>query len=187
MSMKRPQHNMGRAEWIGAESVGVPGQRTFRLLARNRTLSAELWLEKEQLQALAEAIARMMLEIDTERGFDIPSREPATSNPKPPDFPARPDISLQVGALSLSYDSQRDVIAIEATSREEEEVEEDSPPTFRCVTTREQLQMLQTNAIDVISAGRPRCPLCGTPLPAAGTPHFCPPTNGHQKLTEDES
>jgi len=177
---------MGRVDWIGTESIGLPGQRTFHVLARSRTLSAELWLEKEQLQALVEAIARMILEIETELGFDLPPREASASNPKPPDFPESPDISVQVGALSLSYDGQRDVIAIEATSRDEEE--EEAPPTLRCVTTREQIQILQANAIDVLAAGRPRCPLCGAPLPSAGTPHFCPPTNGHQKLTaEDET
>jgi len=184
MSMRRPRHNMGRADWIGAESEGLPGQRTFRMMAQNRTLSAEVWLEKEQLQDLAEAIARMMLEIDTERGFDIPPREISATNPKPPDFPARPDISLQAGTLRLVYDSERDLIAIEATSREDED--EDAPPRFRCLATREQMQLLQVNALEVVASGRPRCSLCGTPLPEAGTPHFCPPTNGHQKLTIEE-
>ena len=56
--MKRPRHNMGRVKWIGAEALGVPGQRTFRLLAYTEAMSAQLWLEKEQLQALAEAVAR---------------------------------------------------------------------------------------------------------------------------------
>ena len=185
MSMRRPRHNMGRVDWIGAEAIGLPGQRTFHVLARSRTLSAELWMEKEQLQALVEAIARMMVEIDTERGFELPPRDLTATNPKPPDFPDSPDISVMVGALSLSYDADREVIVIEATSRDEDE--EEAPPTFRCITTREQMQLLQANAIEVLSAGRPRCPLCGTPLPEPGTPHFCPPTNGHQKLTEDEA
>jgi len=112
---------MGRVDWIGAEAIGLPGQRTFHVLARSRTLSAELWMEKEQLQALVEAIARMTVEIDTEHGSELPPREPSRDNPKPPDFPDNPDISVQVGALSLSYDSQRDVIIIEATSRDEDE------------------------------------------------------------------
>lgn len=183
MSMKRPRHNMGRVDWIGAESVGVPGQRTFRLLAYNRSLSAQLWLEKEQLQAVAEAIARMMLQIDTERGFDIPPRTQSNENPRPSDFPASTDIDMQVGALGLRYDAQRELIALEATSREDEE---DAAPSFRCLATRNQMEVLQANAIEVVSSGRPRCPLCGAPLPAAGTPHFCPPTNGHQKLMGDE-
>ncbi|MEO8288811.1 MAG: DUF3090 family protein [Chloroflexota bacterium] len=184
MGMRRPRHNMGRVDWIGAESVGLPGQRTFRVLAQNRTMSAELWLEKEQLQALAEAIARMIYEIDTERGLEIPAAEASASNPKPDTFPATPDISVQVGTLGLRYDSQREVIALEAGSRDEDE--EDAPPAFRCLATRRQMETLQANAIEVVSSGRPTCPLCGTPLPAAGMPHFCPPTNGHQKLTADE-
>ena len=45
---------------------------------------------------------------------------------------------------------------------------------------------LQSNALEVVAAGRPRCPLCHTPLSAPGMPHFCPPTNGHQKLAVDD-
>lgn len=181
--MKRPRDNMGRVDWIGAEAVGLPGQRTFRLLAMTGESSAQLWLEKEQLQALAEAIARMLLEIDAEKGGDMrPSRSPG-SNVKPPNFPASPEIEFQVGALGLRYDPQRDLIAIEAFERD---VPEDSPPSLRCLTTRQQMEALQSNSLDVASAGRPKCPLCGAPLPEAGMPHFCPPTNGHQKLGEEE-
>ena len=53
--------------------VGVPGQRTFRLLVKNRTMSAQLWLEKEELDALTKAIARMLLEIDTDGASRFPN------------------------------------------------------------------------------------------------------------------
>jgi uncharacterized repeat protein (TIGR03847 family) len=182
MSMRPPQYNMGRVDWIGAESVGVPGQRTFRLLANNSTMSAQLWLEKEELDALTKAIARMLLEIDTERGFQIPQRESTMDNPKPSNFPVNPDFDMQLGSLSLSYDTAREMVVIEATTRGEEDTEQAS---LRCQATRDQTERLQVNALDVLSAGRPRCPLCGTPLPAAGVPHFCPPTNGHQKLIDE--
>ena len=182
MSMRPQRYNMGRADWIGAESVGVPGQRTFRLLVKNRTMSAQLWLEKEELDALTKAIARMLLEIDTERGFQIPQREATMDNPKPSDFPGSPDFEMQIGSLSLAYDVARELIVLEASARGAEESDESG---FRCQTTRDQIERLQVNALDVLSSGRPLCPLCGTPLPAAGVPHFCPPTNGHQKLTDD--
>ena len=71
MSMRRPRHNMGRIDWIGAEAIGVPGQRTFRVLVQSQAGAAQLWMEKEQLQQLAEAIARMVVEIDTERGSEV--------------------------------------------------------------------------------------------------------------------
>ncbi|MGA7730862.1 MAG: DUF3090 family protein [Chloroflexia bacterium] len=184
MSMRRPRYDMGRVDWIGAEAVGVPGQRTFRLAVYSKTMSAHLWLEKEELQALTEAIAQMLHEINTERGLQIPLRDLGTDNPKPAGFPDPPEFDLTIGALGLKYDSSREVIALEAHSREDEE---QAPPRFRCLTSREQLEKLQANALEVISAGRPRCPLCGAPLTNPGMPHFCPPTNGHQKLTEEES
>jgi uncharacterized repeat protein (TIGR03847 family) len=182
MSMGRPEHDFGRVDWIGAESVGVPGQRTFRLMLLSDKGSAQLWLEKEQLQALAEAIARMLLEIDAERGADYRPRA-EDSNPKPAEFPAVPDVDFQVVALGLRYDPERDLIALDIFEREEPE---DSPPTVRCLTSRNQMERLQANSLEVVAAGRPRCPLCHMPLSEAGLPHFCPPTNGHQKLGEDE-
>lgn len=183
MSMKRPRHNMGRVEWIGAEAVGVPGQRTFRVLAYTTNGSAQLWLEKEQLQALAEAVARMLLEIDTERGMDLRSMGPPLSAPKPPDFPANPELEIRVGTLGLKYDPQRDLIALEAFDLESPD---DDMPMFRCLASRQQMEALQANSLEVVGAGRPRCPLCGTPLSQAGMPHFCPRTNGHQKLTSED-
>jgi uncharacterized repeat protein (TIGR03847 family) len=173
---------MGRVKWIGAEALGVPGQRTFRLLAFSDAMAAQLWLEKEQLQALAEAVARMLLQIDSEKGMDFRREPTASAAPKPPEFPAAPDIDFQVGSLGLRYDAQRDLIALEASERD---AEEGTPPAFRCLTTRRQMESLQVNSLDVVSSGRPRCPLCGTPLSYAGMPHFCPPTNGHQKLVEE--
>lgn len=183
MSMRGPRYNMGNIRWIGAEAVGLPGQRTFRVMALNDTLSASLWLEKEQLQALADAIGRMLVEVDTTQGLAIPSRREPISNPQPPDFPATTDIEIQVGSLGLRYDSDRDVIAIEAYDREADD--ESEPPTLRCAGSRAQMEALQLNALEVVSAGRPRCPFCGTPLASAGMPHFCPPMNGHQKLSSE--
>jgi len=183
MSTRRPRHNMGRADWIGVEALGVPGQRTFRLLVAASGNNAQLWIEKEQLQALVEAIARMLAEIDMERGQTVrPTKEPEP-NIKPADFPPTPEIELFVGQLGMRYDAQRDIVALEAYDRNspEEEI-----PVLRCLLDREQIEKLQQNGTEVISGGRPRCPLCGTPLSNTGMPHFCPPTNGHQKLTAED-
>lgn len=184
MGMKRPRHNMGRAQWIGAEAIGVPGQRTFRLLVSTSQSSAQLWLEKEQLQALIDAIARMLAEIDMERGQSMRSARELVPNMKPPDFPSNPEIELHVGALGMRYDAQRDVVALEVFDRDTPEEEE--IPALRCLIGREQIERLQQNGAEIIAGGRPRCPLCGAPLSATGVPHFCPPTNGHQKLTSDD-
>lgn len=184
MSMKRPRHNMGSISWIGAEAIGLPGHRTFRLMALSDTLSAHLWMEKEQLQALAEAVGRMLVEVDQTQGLEIPSRKEPISNPKPLNFPDAPDVEFHVGSLGLRYDPDRDVISIEAFDREGDD--ENDPPTFRCLGTRAQLEALQLNILEAVSGGRPRCPFCSTPLQAPGMPHFCPPMNGHQKISIEE-
>jgi uncharacterized repeat protein (TIGR03847 family) len=183
MSMKRPRHNMGRADWIGAEAIGLPGERTFRLLVSAGENSAQLWLEKEQLQALVDAIARMLAEIDMERGEAMRPMRETVPNLKPADFPVTPTIEMHVGALGMRYDAQRDIVALEAFDRD---APEDEMPVLRCLAAREQIEKLQQNGAEVLAGGRPRCPLCGTPLSTTGMPHFCPPTNGHQKLTADE-
>src|SRR5438045_2390514 len=139
MSMERPEpeHDLGMVNWIGAESVGVPGQRTFRLMMMSDRGSAQLWLEKEQLQQLAEHIARMLLEIDADRGGDFQPSLSGEAEPKPDGFPARPDIEFQIVALGLRYDVELDLIALDAFERDESE---DSPPNVRCLTTRRQME-----------------------------------------------
>ena len=187
MGMRRPRHNMGKADWIGVEAQGLPGQRTFRLLVAAQQTAAQMWLEKEQLQALADGIARMIAEIDVERGVSFspgreePTQQPAAS-PKPLDFPSNPQIELQVGALGLRYDPKRELVALEVYDRESME---NDPPAFRCLATRYQMETLHQNLMEVITSGRPRCPFCGTPLSSPGVPHFCPASNGHQKLSEE--
>lgn len=172
---------MGNISWIGAEAIGLPGQRTFRVMVLSDTLSASLWLEKEQLQALAEAVGRMLVEVDQSQGLEIPSRKEPISNPKPPNFPSTPDVEFHVGSLGLRYDPDRDAIALEAFDREDDDDENDSP-ALRCTGTRAQMEALQLNILEAVSGGRPRCPFCSTPLQAPGMPHFCPPMNGHQKI-----
>ena len=58
-------------------------------------------------------------------------RDQSADNPKPAGFPPTPDYDLKIGSLGLKYDSSRELITIEANSREDEE---DAAPRFRCLT-----------------------------------------------------
>jgi hypothetical protein len=69
------------------------------------------------------------------------------------------------------------VYDLEGSGSEEEEPTQ--PATFACRATREQLRALGRNISDVVTAGRPRCPLCGEPMESADKPHGCVRTNGH--------
>ena len=54
------KHDLGLCRSIHADSVGLPGQRYFRLVADTERGTVFLWLEKEQLYDLAVAIKQTM-------------------------------------------------------------------------------------------------------------------------------
>src|SRR5262245_16987172 len=53
------QTEFGPVVRIEADAVGPPGRRAFRLLAARDDASAWLWVEREQLQALAMLIEQL--------------------------------------------------------------------------------------------------------------------------------
>ncbi|MDQ3542121.1 MAG: DUF3090 domain-containing protein, partial [Chloroflexota bacterium] len=55
--------------------------------------------------------------------------------------------------------------------------DDDTGITLRCRVSREQARELSVDAVSVVSAGRPRCTMCGAPM-GPGL-HVCPQQNGH--------
>lgn len=167
--MPEHQYDFGVAAAIAAEAIGEPGQRSFRLLVRGDKSWALLWLEKEQLQALAVAAEELLAQIrgtDPEESFE--EADPAR------DFRSAADVEFKIGQLGIGYDQEGAFFVLLAY---ELEAEPEAPATFRCLLTRRQLGGLGRQCNRVCAAGRPRCVLCGAPLEPA--PHFCPPSNGH--------
>src|SRR5579885_3390958 len=117
--------DLGRATGILADAVGQPGNRRFRFLARNDFDLANLWVEREQLMALAQAVDKLLLDVPgagaTEDDPDRPPREGALP------FDLRPSIEFRVGRLALGYDEQQKLFVILA---HEIEAEEGSAPAF---------------------------------------------------------
>jgi uncharacterized repeat protein (TIGR03847 family) len=58
-----------------------------------------------------------------------------------------------------------------------EEDEDDGPDTLRVRMTADAARSFVNRALEVVSAGRLPCPLCGQPLDPQG--HICPRRNGH--------
>jgi uncharacterized repeat protein (TIGR03847 family) len=149
------------------EAIGEPGQRTFRLLIENDEAAASLWLEKEQLQFLALAIEQLLATLPERAGGEEP---PPLLRP----FPSDPSIEFKIGRLTLGYDEERDSYVLVAHDLDEDL---EGPGTLLCRATRGQLRKLSRAIIDVVSRGRPRCPICGEP--AVPEPHRCIRANGH--------
>lgn len=165
-----PSRELGVLTHIAAEAVGQPGQRRFRLQALNDAGdSASLWLEKEQLVALGEAITSVL----RDEGFDYVPR-PMDDQPEPPVFPLNASIDFRLAQLSMGLDRDNRRIVLIAADGPEDDDTTTVNMSFEFPVAHELRQEIER----VVAAGRPPCPLCTAPMDPAG--HVCVRTNGHQ-------
>ena len=162
---------------ITIEAVGAPGERVFLLQASQETETLTLKLEKEQAQVLAHSIEQLLDEL-SERFPQAISKleEPLASelmlrNPLEPLF--------AVGQMGLGYDESEDALVLVVQELTSEEESHDAR-IARFWATRGQMQAISRHALDVVSLGRPICPLCSRPIDPDG--HFCPKSNGHDRV-----
>ncbi len=163
--------DLGRVDAIKADAIGEPGKRTFRLRAVSAAGSATLWLEKEQLQALGMAIDEILAQLRANR---VGQAEPMPPSAESGDFPAQSAVEFRIGRLGLGYDENRDALSLLA---HDQESDPEGPPTIQMLAGRGQMRRVSAEITAVVSAGRPRCPLCNTPI-TPGTHHSCPRANG---------
>lgn len=154
-----------------AESIGVPGQRTFRMIFSEGSEVVVLWLEKQQLQALGMAFEQMIAQLRAAgvAAARVSEIEPEPVGPVPPD-----SAEFHVGRLAVGFDEERSRVTLFAHDIEADEAD---PPA---VVVRLELQRARTMATQierVVAAGRPTCPRCGAPIGPDG--HVCPHDNGH--------
>lgn len=165
-------------------TVGPPGQRVFYLQARAGGTIVTLKVEKTQVQALAEFVARLLSDLPAagELPDDLELQEPV-------------DPRWSVGAIGLRYDDGLDRIVLQAEEfvpppfatgdpddpdaglvDDEEDDDEPAGDVVRFWATRAQMAALAIRATTLVESGRPPCPLCGHPLDPRG--HTCPRKNG---------
>ena len=161
MTSRNPQFDLGPVRELHAESVGLPGQRYFRLRTEGDEASAFLWLEKEQLYELALAIKQMlktqMREVPPGRTLNVGA-----------------DHEFKVASLALGYDQEHDRYMLLANAVED--------AAIALWAESGQLDRFADQALAVCAAGRPRCPFCRTPIDD-GEEHVCPRSNGHHDVT----
>ena len=173
------------AQRLRVEAIGQPGQRRFRLMAVVDGSTHIVWMEKQQLQALGLALEQLLEQLP-DAGPDLGP----TSLPL--DFDIEGARQFRAGRMELGYDERRDrlVIAAHDVQRDDEEDDSDtidlerSRPNFACRLTRAQAREISADAAAVVSAGRPRCTMCGQPMSPDG--HACPQMNGHLPIALDD-
>lgn len=161
---------------ITVGTVGPPGQRVFLLQASQGISMVTIKMEKEQVRVLSSSILEMLDELNenyprTYSKVDEPlSSDLMLQEPFEPAFAA--------GQIGLGYDQEQDLIVLVA---QEIQLEADQQPaTVRFWGTRPQMKVLSEHALEVVEQGRPICPLCDAPIDPDG--HFCPKSNGHEKV-----
>jgi uncharacterized repeat protein (TIGR03847 family) len=179
-----------------AGTVGQPGQRTFFLQATAAGRTTSVSLEKTQVEALAERIDELLDEVVRRTGgaAPVPAVAPAElADTAPLDMPVEEE--FRVGTMALAWDGAEERMILEAQAlveidaSEEDDLEaaeelllqddENGPPLLRVRLTGAQARSFAKRALDVVSAGRPPCPLCSLPLDPEG--HVCPRQNGYRR------
>lgn len=163
--------DLGLVDAVDAQSLGVPGQRTFRLRVQAGSNRASLWLEKESLATLGRAISQLLADRSLARG------RPAGTPPAVTDFDDG-DVEIAVVRLALDFRAEPEHVILVADDRED--FERGNVPSFRMEMTRAMALGLVESIPAIVGSGRPTCPLCQRPI-EDGVEHFCPRTNGHSK------
>jgi uncharacterized repeat protein (TIGR03847 family) len=169
-----------------AGTVGQPGQRTFYLQASGQGRVTSVALEKVQVTRLAERLDELLDdELRNAGGMSsVPAAAPVSlADDGPLDLPLMEE--FRVGIIALAWDEESERVVIEAQEESEtpveylaEDVPEDGPGVLRVRITAAAARAFSKRALQVVSQGRPPCPLCGLPLDANG--HICPRQNGHR-------
>jgi uncharacterized repeat protein (TIGR03847 family) len=163
-----------------ADASGPPGARVFYLQARQGGRVVSLRLEKQQVAALCEYLAGILADLA------------AVTDPLPASVSLiEPAVDEWiVGALAVAYEEVDDRILLVAEELVPDADDDETTPadvapedlalergaaTARFRLTRAQVQAMVRHATDVVTAGRPLCPICGRPMDPAG--HFCPRNN----------
>ncbi len=153
---------------LTAASRGEPGNRFFFVVAGTEEGWVRVWMEKEQLRALAEGFDELIEKL----GGGVEGGPPRV----PADEPSTPMLGEFLALrLAVGYDEDRDALVLLAHA----DGDDDDAPTLACRVTKQQAATLARQAIAVCDAGRPMCTMCDQPIEPDG--HLCPKSNGHRR------
>jgi len=164
------QRDFGAVIFISAEAIGQPGQRRFRLRALNEPgESATLWLEKEQLSALGDAIETVL----RSEAYQY-QRLPLDDAGPEPVLPLDALVEMQVAQLSMGVNQDAEHVVVIATDGDPADSD---TVTLTIAFDYRRAYELRRQIADTVAAGRPTCPLCSAPMDPSG--HVCVRSNGH--------
>lgn len=176
--MSRVIHSYDAPGRFVAGTVGMPGERTFYLQAREAGLLTSVSLEKAQVALLADRVQEMLEEVGAIGTSTVRDDNDPLSLPIEEEF--------RVGAMGLAWDPERQQIVIEAHALTDDEDAPDvgdddpvGPDTLRVRIDAGMAGAFVRRCRALVSAGRPPCPFCMQPLDPSG--HICARANGYRR------
>lgn len=184
-------HSYDPPERFIAGTVGQPGQRTFFLQARAGARVTSVALEKQQVSVLAARIDELLDEVMATGAAEatVPAVAPVDlEDTEPLEQPIVEE--FRAGTMTLSWDPDDERIVVEvfpfteeavaAPDQPEEEIDEPEPEEILLVRLPAGIaRAFSKRAQQVVAAGRPPCPFCGSPVDPDG--HLCPRANGFRR------
>ena len=161
--------DLGRPGRFTAGAIGEPGARTFYFQAFGQDGEVSLKCEKEQAQALATHLLKLLADLPEGEGGDQPPAEAL-----PPT-----DLAWPVGSISIGLDHDGGLVLVvfeEMTGPpDDEDATAEEPATARVLLTPEQVRGFAAQVDVLVQASRPLCRLCEHPIDPSG--HACPRLN----------
>ena len=184
-------HAFDPPERFVAGTVGLPGERTFFLQAREGARVISVALEKQQVQALAQRIDELLDEVLASHDSSgvVPAIAPLDSDDTEPlEQPIQEE--FRAGTMTLSWDPRDERVVIEvfpyseaavvAPDQVEEDFEEPEPDELLLVRLpAAAARAFVSRSERVVEAGRPTCPFCSEPIGPDG--HLCVRANGFKR------
>lgn len=163
-------YDMNPCDRITVGTLGEPGNRTFYLQGVQGLDSYTVLIEKEQANALAQALEETLSKLEDDYELRPARADKVSARDLEMQLPI--EERFRVATLGIGYETGSGLVVI---SCEGADVEGDA--SVRYWITRDQAAALIRHCRSVIAGGRPICPLCGQPMDPEG--HFCPRRNGH--------
>ena len=188
-------HRYDAPDRFVAGTVGLPGERTFFLQAREGNRITSVACEKQQVSVLAEHLDKVLDEVlrRSSGGVSVPPAASRASDTDPLDAPITEE--FRVGTMTIAWDPTIDRIVIELFSTVDvEEDAEGGGPTGTPAEDPEEINADEVFVVKItasyardfvaraqalVAAGRPPCPFCLQPIDPAG--HICPRANGYRR------
>lgn len=155
-----PSFHFDELDRFTAGTIGPKGQRVFYLQADADGHIVSLKVEKQQVSALAEYLARLL--------EDVPAH---TDELDAGDLDETVLPEWTAGPLGVAYDEAADRVVVVAEELVEDD-ETDDAATARFGISRAQAHAFVARAREVVASGRAPCPYCGRPLEPGST--WCP-------------